>query len=298
MAVAAVVPGSRDPAELVAAGTAAAQHQAGGPSGRALPPPPPRAYLRTPSLTPGVGASPLVTWGDIAATPLRLAEGGLGGGGDDDGAELAALGIDPLAAAAGPQFKLPDVRRREAAASAAFEKQKKKAAARRGGSATPGGAGAAGLAAASPTPLLNSLRRAAPGTPLSSAAQKLAAQLGKGPVQAGGGSSGGGGKGGGSSTGLLTDAGVHQHLRASYGSATPLAGRTPLPSGAAAGAATPRGRWSLTQIAGGGKSGGGGSAKRGAATAAAAAAAAMATPPNITDGLLQLPPASASKQRP
>ena len=290
-AVAAVVPGGRDPAELVAAGAAAAPHGAAAP---------PRAYLRTPSLAPGVGASPLVTWGDVAATPLRL----LDGLGPEDG-DLAALGLaaagdDPAGGGGGPQFRLPEVRRREAAANAALEKRK--AAARRGSGGSSGGGGATpgramltpGRAGAGATPLLDSLRRTAPGTPLSSAAQRLAAQLGKGggrgtPAGHYGGGGGGGGAGG-SSTGMLTDSGLQRHLRASYGGggsgvATPLAGRTPLAGGGGgrAGSATPGAAAVLKprpprappQPAGKGGDGGGGGGGGGG---------------QITDGLLRLPP--------
>ncbi|GBF97554.1 hypothetical protein Rsub_10155 [Raphidocelis subcapitata] len=255
-AAAALVPGAgaADPAEALAAGAPPpAQHGAPGPG---------RAYLRTPSVAPGVGASPLVTWGDIAATPLRLAE--------DFGEDLGALGIDP-SAADGPQFRMPQVRRREAAGREAFDKKKAAAAARRRG----GG---------SATPLLDSMRRGAPGTPLSSAAQRLAAQLGKG-APGGGGGGGGGGSGGRGSTGLLSDRSLSQNLRASYGgasgtpsarprtaSATPQLGLTPRLRAAPA----PRG------------------SKPGPAPPAAAAAAAAGAPPNaggsITDDLLKLPP--------
>ena len=55
-----------------------------------------RAYVATPSFTPGAGGeSPLMTWGEIDGTPLRLDA-------DDD------IHVEP--ATAGPQFKVPDAR--------------------------------------------------------------------------------------------------------------------------------------------------------------------------------------------
>ena len=57
--------------------------------------------LATPSLTPGAGGqSPIMTWGDIASTPLRL--------GDDDMPEAAGGGDD-----AGPSFHIASNRRKE-----------------------------------------------------------------------------------------------------------------------------------------------------------------------------------------
>ncbi|KIZ04367.1 WD repeat-containing protein 40A [Monoraphidium neglectum] len=179
-----------DPAEALAGGRAApAQRGAAGA----------RAYLRTPTIAPGAGASPLVTWGDVAATPLRLVE--------NPEEDWAALGVDP-GGGEGPQFRLPQVRRREAAAKEVFEKKKAAAFRRRA---------AGGPAGGSATPVLDSLRRAA-GAPLSSAGQRLATQLGKGRLAAGTPSAGV--RGGGSSTGLLSDAALQQRLRASY-SGTP-----------------------------------------------------------------------------
>lgn len=245
-----------DPAKAVAAGAAPPPQHGGGAAGA-------RAYLRTPSLAPGVGASPLMTWGDIAATPLRLMEGP-----DDD---LASLGIDPQGGE-GPQFKLPQVRRREAAARVAFDK-KKAAAMRR----KPGGGPAGGSA----TPLMDSMRRGAAGTPLSSAAQRLVTQLGKGKAA---GAADRGMKAKGSSTGLLTDSALQQRLRASYGgtpsgarppTATPqLASRgaTPQLRGAKGGGAS-SGAAAVGKHKGHGSSSGGGGGFKG----------------SITDNLLKLP---------
>ena len=55
------------------------------------------SILATPSFTPGVQESPFITWGDLQGTPLRLDP-------EDD------VEVDP-AAAPGPQFSIPEVRR-------------------------------------------------------------------------------------------------------------------------------------------------------------------------------------------
>jgi len=249
--------GSRDPAELVA-GRAAPPAQHGAAGGR--------AYLRTPSLAPGVGASPLMTWGEIGATPLRLVED------PDEG--LAGLGIDPFGGE-GPQFKLPQARRREVAAREVFDR---KAAARR----------ARGGRGASTTPLLDSMRRSTPGTPLSSAAQRLATQLGKGKAAGGGGGGGacrgafggGGATPKGSTTGLLADASLQ--LRASYSGATPGGGG----GGSRSGGGTRGG--SVTPQIGGRAAGSSKARQAGGPVSAAQAAAGVGAGSSITDDLLKL----------
>ncbi|KAK9839594.1 hypothetical protein WJX84_012037 [Apatococcus fuscideae] len=58
-----------------------------------------RGYVATPSFTPGAGGeSPLMTWGDIDGTPLRLDA-------DDD------IHVEPVTA--GPQFKVPEPAKRD-----------------------------------------------------------------------------------------------------------------------------------------------------------------------------------------
>ncbi len=112
-------------------------------------------YLSTPTVAPD--ASPFMTWGEIEGTPLRLDL--------DDELGLGLSGGDEK----GPVFKLPEIRRREAAATAAL-------AARGGvGKRHPVTSGRK-----STTPLLETLRSRQPGTPLSSAAQRLASSLRKG----------------------------------------------------------------------------------------------------------------------
>jgi protein DGCR14 len=260
-AAAAAAGSARDPAEAVAAGAAPRVGQVHGGAGA-------RAYLRTPSVAPGAGgASPLVTWGEIAATPLRLVDAA-----DED---LSGLGLD-LSGEPGPSFKLPQVRRREAAAAEAFEARR---AARRPSAASGGGGGKSG------TPLLDAMRRGAPGTPLSSAGQRLAAQMGRGRTP------GSGGKGAG--TGMLADGSLQQRLRASYGgtpAATPGGGATPRLGGSTSRATPqlgprggrvakpPRGpaaRAPTVVAAGGAASGAGAGAGAGG---------------SITDDLLNLPP--------
>jgi protein DGCR14 len=133
--------------------------------------------LATPSFDPGVDASPLITWGDIEATPVRIeAEdlppgAGAGGGGG------------------GPSFRINESSKRE---RKAHELAKKAGAALRnrpggmggvrGGGSTPTPARAAALAALGRTP--GSARGgggdgARGATPLSHAAQKLVGKLKK-----------------------------------------------------------------------------------------------------------------------
>lgn len=234
-------------------------------------------YMRTPQIMPGVGASPLMTWGDIASTPLRLAgDGGAAAGLDP----LAGLGLgldeydedDAAAAAAGRQFTLPQVRAREARA----QQMTAARAARRHGPGRP----SAG------TPLLNSLRRGgAVGTPggatpqLSAAALKLAQQR----RRAGTGQR----PGTGDATG---DDSLQRVLRATYAAGRPTPSRQHTPAAAAGvswDAPTPN-RSSMRP--------GGTSSLRVVprAPSAAAAAAASAAPSvkkagaDITDNLLQL----------
>jgi protein DGCR14 len=192
-------------------------------------------YMRTPQIVPGVNESPLMTWGDIASTPLRLDSAGQP---DLQGLEMD-LGLDDMydpeaaAAAMGKQFTLPEVRSRETAAQQLMAKKaasfrKKQAPLQR-----------------SNTPLLNSLRRTTglgtpargstpgSGTPgLSAAGLKLAQQL-KRP---------GTGQRGGSSSGVTSAAlqGGDLQLRASY----QRAGSTP--SRPATGQVQPSGQWEPT----------------------------------------------------
>jgi protein DGCR14 len=241
-------------AAAAAAGGAAAAHGTSG-----------YGYMRTPNLAPGVDATPLMTWGTIASTPLRLEVDA-----DLQGWQAAMTPSVPLDATPGPQFKMPEQRQREVKALAYINKRTATAAAAR--------------RAASGTPLLDALRRrmgsssrgtpshgsssSGAATPLSAAGRALATRLrGSGRTPAGGGSAAG-------STGALGP-----QLRASY-NGTPTAT-------AAAAAATRR----PVQ---------GGSAGRAAGRAAAAPQAAnkqqaVGTPGGeagqgcITDGLLRLP---------
>eukprot|EP00877_Chromochloris_zofingiensis_P006375 jgi/Chrzof1/1991/Cz10g28320.t1 len=161
-------------------------------------------YVATPNIAPGVEASPFITWGDIAGTPLRLEL-------DED---IEGLGLD-AAAADGPQFHMPQVRRREAAAReylnnrGAAHAGSRSRAGMRGTSTTP--------RSGSSTPLLDSLRRSTPSDshmqkPMSAAGIKLASKLrGKG----------------------TTDTDMDKQLRASY-ARTPgwgNSGTTPLVGG-------------------------------------------------------------------
>lgn len=246
-------------------------------------------YMRTPQIVPGVtDASPLMTWGDIASTPLRLDEGGQP---DLQGGVELDLGLDEMdeaeaaAAAMGKQFTLPQVRSRETAAQQLMAK--KASAARRQQAFQ-----------RSSTPLLNSLRRTSgsttparggstPGSSagLSAAGLKLAQQL-KRP--------GTGQRGIASSSGSFADGDLQ--LRASYqrGStpSRPPTGQerpstweaTPGRSARSSGSGSVGG---LEQRAGGG---GGREAAQKVGKAAAAAAATPAGPSgnHITDDLLKL----------
>jgi protein DGCR14 len=243
-------------------------------------------YMQTPQIMPGVDASPLMTWGDIASTPLRLDPAGqpdLRGMGLDLGLEDYDE-ADTAAAAAGKQFTLPEVRSRETAAQALMAKKaasfrKKQTAVQR-----------------SNTPLLNSLRRSTGlGTPargstpggstpgLSAAGLKLAQQLrGRpGTGQRGNGSSGGAGLG-------SLEGGLVQ-LRASYKQAgsTPSRPRT----GERAGGWEPTPGRSEGGAAGGSiakQPGSSSSAAKQLATGRAAAKQPTSGAGNITDDLLQL----------
>jgi protein DGCR14 len=245
-------------------------------------------YMKTPQIVPGVDASPLMTWGDIASTPLRL-DGmdadieGLGVLGDDDGAP-------------GRQFTMPQVRTREVAAQQ-MHASRSAAGKRRGGTGTgaPGGSSGLGGRPGSATPLLDSLRRgsvgltsqrsgAAGSTPvqgLSAAGLKLAKQLGKGSRP------GTGARAGSAVAGSSADL----QLRASYkgrGSATP----TPVRVGG--GGAV--GSWDMTP---GRAAAGAGSSRQvsgkvhvqvgsGAGGRAAAAKPQPGPGANVTDDLLKL----------
>lgn len=248
-------------------------------------------YERTPQIMPGVGESPLMTWGDIASTPLRLDDAGQPdlqgvefdlGLGEMDEAEAAA-------AAMGKQFTLPQVRSRETAAQQLMAKKaasfrKKQAPAQR-----------------SNTPLLNSLRHSTglgapargstPGgaTPgLSAAGLKLAQQL-KRP------GTGQRGVSSGVSTGAL---GGDLQLRASYQGAGSTPSRPPTgqvrPSRweATPGRSTRGvGAGSVEQQRGSSGSGSSLRAQQGSKqplSALAAAKQSSAAGGNITDDLLQL----------
>ena len=145
----------------------------GGPSDRAAAPyggGPSWSRVPTPRLDPGAGGtSPLVTWGEIAGTPLRLAPG-------DGDAEWAAPPTPAeLAAAAdiargGGGFAMAPPTAREALARRAATAPRRGVASRggtplavRGEGVTPRGGGAATLGRA--------------GTPLSAAGARLAARL-------------------------------------------------------------------------------------------------------------------------
>lgn len=53
------------------------------------------ARLATPSFTPGPGESPLMTWGELEGTPLRLEQ-------EDTPVDIGGSG-------AGPHFRMPEV---------------------------------------------------------------------------------------------------------------------------------------------------------------------------------------------
>eukprot|EP00775_Hariotina_reticulata_P010851 gene10851-11005_t len=185
-------------------------------------------YMRTPQIIPGVEASPIMTWGDIASTPLRL-EGAEAAGGFDsdllDLQELENLAAEAEAGTASKQFSMPEVRSREAAAQQMKAGRTAAAAANRHRgvrSATPvldalrrSGAtpGRAGAATPGSTPVRGSVA-------LSAAGLKLAHQL-KGVTRPGS------ARGAGSSK--VADA----QLRASYkaGGVTPSRGAAAAPGG-------------------------------------------------------------------
>ena len=167
--------------------------------------------LSTPSFHPGVDASPIMTWGEVEATPLRIEDGSGGGGGGG-----------------ATQFRIRETPRREAkahelAAKAGASLRKRQngfvtgnITGPRGGSGSESGAGGVGMTPARAAALA-ALRRTTPSskqsnrmqqnsanaTPLSHAARKLAHQV-KG--KKGGGMGGGGGGG----------ADVYSALRASF----------------------------------------------------------------------------------
>jgi protein DGCR14 len=175
---AAATAGQLGEASDAAGAAAAAQASKAGSAGASAPPPHGTKgynYMSTPALAPGVEASPLMTWGTIASTPLRLEVDPAAAGGDPLG--ISGLGLEDWEgaedAAAGPAFKLPQQRRREVAAMAYIAKRQ---------------ASSAQARRRSRTPLLDALRRtgtggragAAVGTPqrpLSAAGLKLAAKL-------------------------------------------------------------------------------------------------------------------------
>ncbi|KAJ9528829.1 hypothetical protein QJQ45_000071 [Haematococcus lacustris] len=204
--------------------------------------------MGTPALTPGgLGASPLMTWGDLASTPLRL-----------DGMEEGVL---DMASLQGPSFSVPHMPKREAAghqlasAKTITVLRKMQRAARQAeewgqGKALPPGAGAAlagglhgvaphsagprptsgytpgggqggrpGTGAATPLGLLHGAHAGVAG--MSAAAQKLAhavhARRTGGAQQLRGGTPGG------------TD--LDRMLRASYAGARPASGAAGTPGG-------------------------------------------------------------------
>jgi protein DGCR14 len=111
--------------------------------------------LATPTLEPGVGASPLVTWGELEATPVRI-----------EAEDLPPGGWTP-----GPAFRVADARPREAAGRALAAR----AAERRGACGATPAAGYAVAAAAAARGRDEATPGGAP--PLSAAAQRLAGSL-------------------------------------------------------------------------------------------------------------------------
>ena len=260
-------------------------------------------YMSTPALAPGVQASPLMTWGTIASTPLRL-EADSAAAGDPLG--VAGLGLEDWEGteegAAGPAFKLPEQRKREVAAMAYIAKRQ---------------ASSAEARRRSRTPLLDALRRSGTGgragtaaggvgtpqRPLSAAGLKLAAKMRSGRTP------NVGGAGGSAAAALGVDKGGlgSKELRASY-AGTP-GGRASTPSAAAARskAGTPSlglKQQGVKEVMGGTAAAGGGGAtmsdkrvesERVAAQggelekgAGAAGVAQSTGTGNITDGLLNL----------
>ncbi|WIA30271.1 hypothetical protein OEZ86_000361 [Tetradesmus obliquus] len=256
-------------------------------------------YMKTPQIVPGVDASPLMTWGDIASTPLRL------DGTDHDIEGLGVLGEEYEDGVPGRQFTMPQVRTREVAAQQ-MHASRSAAVKRRGGAGAAGvGGGASGLGGrpGSATPLLDSLRRgsssvrltgqrsgAAGSTPvhgLSAAGLKLAKQLGKGS-RPGTGARAGSGPGS-----ALAGSAADLQLRASYKGGSGAAA-TPVRVGAGAGVGS--GGWDMTP---GRAAAGAGSSRQlsgkvhvqagsGAGGRAAAAKAQQPAGASVTDDLLKL----------
>lgn len=133
----------------------------------------PQGYdiLATPSFDPGVDASPLVTWGDIEATPVRIDEEDLPPGG---------LGPGGAGPPGGSSFRIQDTPRREVKAHELALKASASMRKRPRGSSL---AEQAALAALGRTP-----RSGASGnsTPLSSAARRLASSMQRGRSKTGG----------------------------------------------------------------------------------------------------------------
>jgi protein DGCR14 len=242
-------------------------------------------YMKTPRIVPGVDASPLMTWGDIASTPLRL---------DAMDADIEGLGVlGEDGEAPGRQFTMPQVRTREVAAQQMHASRSAAGKRRAGTGAGVGGSSGLGGRPGSATPLLDSLRRgsmggtgqrsgAAGSTPLhglSAAGLKLAKQLGKGSRP---------GTGTRPSGAALAGSAADLQLRASYKGSSSAAA-TPVRVGAGVGS------WDMTP----GRAAGGGSSRQfsgkvhvqagnGAAGRAAAAKQQPAAGANVTDDLLKL----------
>ncbi|PNH10664.1 hypothetical protein TSOC_002624 [Tetrabaena socialis] len=198
------------PASMAAAAAAAAA--AGGTMGY--------SPMATPSLDGMM--SPLMTWGDIASTPLRL------------GADDMPVALDPEGGG-GPAFRVQGMTEREATAH--------RLAAAKAGSGSAAGRVAGRLGGSrGGTPLLSALRRAATGSgagggatargggggatplgvPLSPAARQLAANI-KGRGAAGGGAGGGGGRGGGGGGGGGQNGGARRGYQGGGGGAAAAA---------------------------------------------------------------------------
>lgn len=235
-------------------------------------------YMKTPQIVPGVDASPLMTWGDIASTPLRIDAS------DDIADGLEALG-DPDSGPVSKQFTMPQVRSRELAAQQMLAGRSAAAGRRRQGSSTPmldafrrgktAGTPAVRSGPAGSTPVRG-------GVQLSAAGLKLAQQL------SGGSSSGRPGTG---LTGLRSSSskgvgGTDMQLRASYkAAATPSRpgpwDATPGRSGAAAGTNS---RQQQSQRPKSGKI----SVQSSSRAAVGSQTSKQAAGANITDDLLQL----------
>eukprot|EP00879_Flechtneria_rotunda_P003851 GHRR01004091.1.p1 GENE.GHRR01004091.1~~GHRR01004091.1.p1 ORF type:complete len:577 (+),score=239.95 GHRR01004091.1:317-2047(+) len=175
-------------------------------------------YMKTPQIVPGVDASPIMTWGDIASTPLRL---------DADVEDIEGLGVlTDEAGASSRHFTMPRIRSREVAAQQMFAGRSAAAASRRQGAST--SVLNAWRAGSGLTPRHNGVGNTpVRGAGLSAAGMKLAQQL----------------KGGRPPTGLgskrptgLADSEADLQLRASYhGGATPSRGGSAV-----------RGSWDMT----------------------------------------------------